>query len=111
MHYPVICLVGSTNFDFIIKVQTLKISKYTNIKHAIGVGNATDAMQLLLKAGGIGVGDEVIFCSHTMVATASAIVFTGATPIPVEAGRDHLIDPNAIVSAITPKTKAIMPTQ
>lgn len=88
-----------------------KIQNYTNIKHAIGVANATDAMQLLLKAGGIGIGDEVIFCSHTMVATASAIAFTGATPIPVEAKSDHLIDPDSIVKAITSKTKAIMPTQ
>ena len=87
------------------------IEKYTGIKHAIGVANATDAMQLLLKAGGIGVGDEVIFCSHTMIATASAIAFTGATPIPVEAGTDHLIDPDSIIKAITSRTKAIMPTQ
>ena len=88
-----------------------KIEKYTGIKHAIGVANATDAMQLLLKAGGVGVGDEVIFCSHTMVATASAIAFTGATPIPVEAGSDHLIDPDSIIKAITSRTKAIIPTQ
>ena len=40
-----------------------KIEKYTGVKHAIGVANATDAMQLLLKAGGVGPGDEVIFCS------------------------------------------------
>ena len=89
----------------------MNIEKYTGIKHAIGVGNATDAMQLLLKAGGIGVGDEVIISSHTMIATASAIAFTGATPVPVEAGTDHLIDPESIISAITSKTKAIMPTQ
>jgi dTDP-4-amino-4,6-dideoxygalactose transaminase len=88
-----------------------KLEKYTGIKHAIGVANATDAMQLLLKAGGVGVGDEVIFCSHTMVATASAIAFTGATPIPVEAGADHLIDSDSIIMAITPRTKAIIPTQ
>jgi len=88
-----------------------KIEKYTGIKHAIGVANATDAMQLLLKAGGVGIGDEVIFCSHTMVATASAIAFTGATPIPVEAGSDHLIDPQSIIDAITSRTKAIIPTQ
>jgi len=87
------------------------IEKYTGIKHAIGVANATDAMQLLLKAGGIGIGDEVIFCSHTMVATASAIAFTGATPIPVEVGTDHLIDPDSIIKAITSRTKAIIPTQ
>ena len=88
-----------------------KVEKYTGIKHAIGVANATDALQLLLKAGGVGVGDEVIFCSHTMVATASAIAFTGATPIPVDAGSDHLIDPDSIRRAITSRTKAIMPTQ
>jgi len=88
-----------------------KIEKYTGIKHAIGVANATDALQLLLKAGGVGAGDEVIFCSHTMVATASAIAFTGATPIPVEAGSDHLIDPGSIIKAITSRTKAIVPTQ
>jgi dTDP-4-amino-4,6-dideoxygalactose transaminase len=87
------------------------IEKYTGIKHAVGVANATDAIQLLLKAGGVGVGDEVIFCSHTMVATASAIAFTGATPIPVEAGSDHLIDPDSIIKAITSRTKAIIPTQ
>jgi len=88
-----------------------RIAKYTGIKHAVGVANATDAMQLLLKAGGVGAGDEVIFCSHTMVATASAIAFTGATPVPVEAGNDHLIDPISIEKAITSRTKAIIPTQ
>ena len=87
------------------------IEKYTGIKYAIGVANATDAMQLLLKAGGIGPGDEVIFSSHTFIATASAIKSTGSTPIPVESGADHLIDPKAIKKAITSKTKAILPTQ
>jgi len=88
-----------------------KLAKYTGVNYALGVANATDAMQLLLKAGGIGIGDEVIFCSHTMVATASAIAFTGATPVPVEAGSEHLIDVEKIELAITPNTKAIMPTQ
>ncbi len=87
------------------------LAKYTGIKYALGVANATDAMQLLLKAGGIGEGDEVIFCSHTMVATASAIKFTGAMPVPIEAGADHLMDVTMIEGAITSKTKAIMPTQ
>ena len=54
---------------------------------------------------------KLYFCSHTMIATASAIKFTGATPVPVEAGPDHLIDPQSIRSAITSRTKAIMPTQ
>ena len=88
-----------------------KLEKYTGINHAIGVANATDALQLLLKAGGLSQGDEVIFCAHTMIATASAIKFTGATPVPVEAGNDHLIDVDSIRSAITKNTKAILPTQ
>jgi len=87
------------------------LASYTGSKYAIGVANATDALQLLLKAGGVGEGDEVIFCTHTMIATASAIKFTGAIPIPAEAGYDHLIDPNLIEKLITKKTKAIIPTQ
>ena len=89
----------------------LNIAKYTGAKYVLGVANATDAIQLLLKAGGVGSGDEVIFCSHTMVATASAIAFTGATPVPVESGADHLIDTKSIRKAITSRTKAIIPTQ
>lgn len=87
------------------------LADYTGAKYAVGVANATDGLQMALMSGGIGPGDEVIFCSHTMVATASAIHFAGAKPIPVEAGPDHLIDPEAIESAITPRTKAIIPTQ
>ena len=88
-----------------------RLCNYTGSKYAIGVANATNALELLLKAGGIGQGDEVIFCSHTMVATASAIKFTGATPVPVEAGSDHIIDPDSIKGVITENTRAIMPTQ
>jgi len=88
-----------------------RLCNYTGSKYAIGVANATNALELLLKAGGIGQGDEVIFCSHTMVATASAIKFTGATPVPVEAGSDHIIDADSIKGAITENTRAIMPTQ
>ena len=73
--------------------------------------NATDGLLLALRAAGIGPGDEVIFCSHTMVATAAAIHFAGATPVPVECGDDHLIDPEAVEKAVTPRTRAILPTQ
>jgi len=88
-----------------------KLSAYTGAQYAVGVANATDGLQLGLMAGGVGSGDEIIFCSHTMVATASAIHFAGAIPIPVEAGPDHLIDPEAIEAAVTPRTRAIVPTQ
>jgi len=87
------------------------LAAYTGAKYAVGVANATDGLQMALMAGGIGSGDEVIFCSHTMVATASAIHFAGAVPVPVEAGPDHLMNPDVIEDAITPRTKTIMPTQ
>ncbi|MCI5219374.1 MAG: DegT/DnrJ/EryC1/StrS family aminotransferase, partial [Candidatus Electrothrix sp. LOE2] len=80
------------------------LATFTGSKYAVGVANATDALEMLLAAAEIGTGDEVIFCSHTMVATASAIHVSGATPVPVEAGADHLLDPNSIEQAITPRT-------
>src|SRR5579864_4391983 len=72
------------------------LAAYLGVRHALGVGNATDGLLMALRAAGIGPGDEVIFCSHTMVATAAAIHFCGATPVPVECGQDHLIDPEAV---------------
>lgn len=87
------------------------VAEYSNSKYAVGVANATDGLQMGMMVAGVGPDDEVIFCSHTMVATASAIHFTGATPIPVETGPDHLIDTSDIESAITSRTKAICPTQ
>jgi dTDP-4-amino-4,6-dideoxygalactose transaminase len=87
------------------------LAAYLGVKYALGVGNATDGLLLALRAAGIGPGDEVIFCSHTMVATAAAIHFAGAAPVPVECGDDHLIDPGAVENAVTPRTRAILPTQ
>tara|TARA_B110000008_G_C16977082_1_gene566320 strand:- start:4801 stop:5913 length:1113 start_codon:yes stop_codon:yes gene_type:complete len=84
---------------------------FTGAKYSLGVANATDALELLLIAGGITLNNEVIICSHTMIATASAIKSVGAIPIPIEAGIDHLMDVNLIENAITENTKAIMPTQ
>ncbi len=87
------------------------LAAYTGARHALGVSNATDGLHIALRAAGIGPGHEVIFCSHTMVATAAAIHFAGATPVPAECGPDHLIDPASVEAAITSQTKAIMPTQ
>jgi len=87
------------------------LAKYLCVKHAIGLANCTDALVIALKAAKIAPGDEVIFPSHTMVASPSAIAAVGATPVPVDCGPDHLIDPDSVRKAITPKTKAIMPVQ
>jgi len=87
------------------------IARLTGAKYCVGVGNATDGLWMLCRAAGLGPGDEVIFCTHTMVATAAGIYFTGATPVPAEAGWDHEIDVTKIEELITPRTKAIMVTQ
>lgn len=85
------------------------LAVYLGVKHAIGLSNCTDALIVALRAAGVGPGDEVIFPSHTFVASPSSIHWVGATPVPVECGADHLIDPDDIKRAITSKTKAVMP--
>lgn len=87
------------------------LKNFIGIKYAVGVANGTDAIWLALLAAGIGEGDEVIFASHTYIATAGAIKFVGATPIPADCREDHMIDPTSVESLITKKTKAIIPTQ
>ncbi|MBP7561638.1 MAG: DegT/DnrJ/EryC1/StrS family aminotransferase, partial [Armatimonadetes bacterium] len=62
------------------------IAAYLGVGHGIGVGNATDALEILMAAKGIGPGDEVIFPSHTMVASPGSVVAVGATPVPVDCG-------------------------
>ena len=87
------------------------LAAYTGAQHAIGVANATDGLELSWQAIGLRQGDEVIFSSHTRLATAAAIRTAGGTPVPVELGEDNLIDPDAVEAAITRRTVGIMPTQ
>ncbi len=82
---------------------------YCGSKHAIGVANGLDAIFMILKAYGIGPGDEVIVPSNTFIATWLAVSDCGATPIPVEPTADGFnIDPARVEAAITPRTKAIL---
>ena len=87
------------------------LAHFLNVRHAIGVANATDGLLIALRAAGLEPGAEVIFSSHTMVATAAAIHFAGCAPVAVECGPDHLVDPAAVAAAVTPRTRAILPTQ
>jgi len=87
------------------------LASFLGVSHALGVGNATDGLEVALLASGVGQSDEVILSSHTMLATAVAVHFAGAKPIPVECGPDHLIDPAAVEAAVSTRTRAIMPTQ
>ena len=87
------------------------LATFVNSKFALGVGNATDGLHFALRAANLRPGDEVIISSHTMIATAAAIHFAGAKPLPVECGPDHLIDPAAVEAAVDSRTRVIMPTQ
>ncbi len=83
---------------------------YCGRNSCIGVGNGLDALMLALKALGVGSGDEVIIPSNTFIATALAATYVGAKPVLVEPDiRTFNINPALIESAITEKTKAIMP--
>lgn len=84
-------------------------ARRTGAKYAISVGNGTDALLLSLKALGIGSGDEVITVSYTFVATVGSIVTAGAKPVFIDVKNDYNIDETKIESAITKKTKAIIP--
>jgi dTDP-4-amino-4,6-dideoxygalactose transaminase len=75
------------------------------------VANATDGLELAWLTVGLKPGDEVIISSHTMLATASAIITAGGVPVPVDIGDDNLIDPLAIEAAINKRTVGISPTQ
>jgi dTDP-4-amino-4,6-dideoxygalactose transaminase len=85
-------------------------AEYCGVDHAIGVASGTDALILALRAIGLGSGDEVITVSHTAVATVAAILACGATPVLVDIDPgSYTIDPARIESAITARTKAIIP--
>lgn len=87
------------------------LAAYLGVKHAVGVADGTMAITFGLIGAGIGPGDEVIVPSHTFVATAAAVTHAGATPVLVDCGPDHVIEPASTRRAVTKRTKAILPVQ
>lgn len=86
-----------------------KFAEWCGAPYCVGCGNGLDALQLILKAAGIGEGDEVIVPAQTFIATALAVTYAGATPVPVDIEPQYYsIDPEKLEAAITPKTKAVM---
>jgi dTDP-4-amino-4,6-dideoxygalactose transaminase len=87
-----------------------EFAAYCGVKHCVGVGNGLEALHLILRAYGIGEGDEVIVPSNTYIATWLAVSYAGATPVPVEPDpKTFNMDPALIAAALTPRTKAILP--
>lgn len=87
-----------------------EFAAYCGAKYCVGTSNGLDALQLVLRAWGIGPGDEVIVPAHTFIATWLAVSHTGATPVPVEPDPNtYNINPQAIEAAITSRTRAIIP--
>ncbi len=93
----------------VVRLET-EIARYCGAGHAVGVASGTDALELSLRALGIGAGDEVITTPLTFIATAEAISYVGAVPVFVDVEEaSYNIDPALIEAKITKKTKAIIP--
>lgn len=92
-----------------VAVFEASAARMLGVSHVVGVGNGTDALYLILKALGIGAGDEVITAPNSFVASAAAIALTGARPVFADVRDDYNIDPKLVEKVITKKTKAIIP--
>jgi len=80
---------------------------FVGVRHCVGVANGTDALELVLRAAGIGMGDEVVVPANTFVATALAVVRAGATPVFADCDPTyHLIDDAKL--PLGPRTRAIL---
>ncbi|MBC7876531.1 MAG: DegT/DnrJ/EryC1/StrS family aminotransferase [Anaerolineales bacterium] len=93
-------------------VQQLEVefAEFCGAAYGIGISDGTDALNIILRAMDIGPGDEVITVSHTFIASAEAILLTGAKPVFVDIDpATYLMDVSQIEAKITSKTKAILP--
>jgi dTDP-4-amino-4,6-dideoxygalactose transaminase len=86
-------------------------ARFTGVRECAAVANGTDAIEIALRALRIGPGDEVVLPANSFIATAEAVCRTGATPVLVDCADDdtYLMDMDAAVAAVTPRTRAFIP--
>ncbi|MCZ3386631.1 MAG: DegT/DnrJ/EryC1/StrS family aminotransferase [Actinomycetia bacterium] len=83
---------------------------YLGAAHCVAVANGTDAIEIALRAVGVGPGSEVILPANTFIATAGAVVRAGALPVLVDVDDEYLLmDPLKVADAVTPRTRAVVP--
>jgi dTDP-4-amino-4,6-dideoxygalactose transaminase len=93
-----------------VRLLEREFADYCGTAHACAVANGTDALQLALRAYGIGPGDEVVTVANTFIATGEAILLVGAKPVFVDVDpATHTMDPARLEAAITPRTKLLLP--
>ncbi len=85
-----------------------EFAAYSGARHAVGVGNGTDALEIAFQAAGIGPGDEVIVPANTFFATAEAVLRCGATLVPADVDDDFLLDPQDVAGRLTARTRAVV---
>jgi dTDP-4-amino-4,6-dideoxygalactose transaminase len=102
-----------TSGNFILRGELRQfeehMASFIGVRHTVGLNSGTDALLLALLATGIGKGDEVITVAHTFLATVGAIVNCGASPVLIDVGKDYNMNTDLIETAITPKTRVIIP--
>ncbi len=86
-------------------------AEFIGVPHCVAMGNGTDAIEIALRALGVGRGDECILPANTFIATAEAVSRVGATPVLVDCADDetYLMDIKAVETAVTPRTAAFIP--
>jgi dTDP-3-amino-3,4,6-trideoxy-alpha-D-glucose transaminase len=100
---------GRYILDSEVEAFEREFAAFCGVRHCIGVGNGLDAIQLLLRALGIGPGDEVVVPAYTAVATWMAVTLVGATPVGADVhGETWNVDPESVAAAVTPRTKAVI---
>ena len=84
---------------------------FSGMPHCVGMANGTDAIEIALRAMGVGAGDECVLPANTFIATAEAVCRAGATPVLVDCADDdtYLLDVDAVEAAVTDRTRAIIP--